>query len=110
MSRIALIIAPVIAAATPGPAESQDRFSVRNDAGRAFSCGLRHVGRTAIERFVLHSGEEWHRPARGDDPRTLHCDSYKITDRWIMEPGVAYRLVVDQDTGRVVLLSIPEHH
>ena len=105
MLRNLFIVAAVVAAA-PLPAIAEGNYSVRNDAGRAFSCGLRHERRSVIDRFVLRSGREWTQTAERDGPRTLLCDSDKFTQRWRMDSGVPYALVEDRRTGRVVLRRI----
>ena len=105
IARGAVLVA-VLLAVSPAPALSEGNYSVRNGTSRAFSCGLRHERRSAIDRFVLRAGGEWIQTAERDGPRTLLCDSYKFTQRWQMRSGVPYALVEDRRTGRVVLRSI----
>ena len=96
-------LAAALFAASAAPALSEGNYSVRNGTSRAFTCGLRHERRSVIDRFVLRSGDEWSQETVRDGPRVLLCDSWKITDRWQMRSGVAYRLEEDRRTGRVVL-------
>ncbi len=103
MRRNLLIVAAAVTAAAPLPAIAEGNYSVRNEAGRALTCGLRHERRSVIDRFVLRSGGEWRQTAQRSGPRTLLCDSYKFTQRWEMRSGVAYALEEDRRTGRVVL-------
>ncbi len=96
------VLAAVLVAASPAPALSEGNYSVRNDTGRALTCGLRHERRSVIERFVLRSGGEWNQRSRRDGRRTLLCDSAKITQRWEMHSGRNYVLTHDRE-GYVVL-------
>jgi hypothetical protein len=98
--RIAAAALVVIAAP---PALAEGRYSVRNEAGRTFSCGLRHETRSVIERFVLRDGAEWTNASPGEGERVLLCDSWKFTQRWRMRPGVPYVLANDPHSGFVVL-------
>ena len=87
---------------SPAPALSEGNYSVRNDTGRALTCGLRQERRSVIDRFVLRSGAEWNQTSRRDGPRVLLCDSAKITQRWQMHSGRTYVLSHDRE-GYVVL-------
>ena len=98
-----ILIAAGLVAGTPAVAAHAHDYSVSNHAGRAFTCGLRPEGRSAIERFVLRPGSEWRQTAAMAGTRTLYCDSYKVTQRWRMRSGVPYQLMEDRRTGRIVL-------
>jgi hypothetical protein len=97
---VAVIVAAVAAASAPALADGN--YSVRNDTGRALTCGLRQERRSAIDRFLLRSGAEWNQTSRRDGPRVLLCDSAKITQRWEMHSGRHYVLTYDRE-GYVVL-------
>ena len=92
----ALMLAPV-------PAAAEEAYSVRNLAGRAFSCGLLRERRSVIDRFLLLSGAEWRQVVPRAGERVLLCDSHQLTPRYPMRSGVAYALIVDPRTGRIVL-------
>ncbi len=96
------VLAAVLVAASPAPALSEGNYSVRNDTGRALTCGLRQQRRSVIERFLLRSGGEWNQTSRRDGPRILLCDSAKITQRWEMHSGRNNVLTHDRE-GYVVL-------
>ena len=96
------VLAAIMVAASPAPALSEGNYTVRNDTGRALTCGLRQERRSVIDRFVLLSGAEWNQTSRRDGRRVLLCDSAKITQRWEMHSGRTYVLTHDRE-GYVVL-------
>lgn len=96
------VFAAMLLAASAAPALAEGNYSVRNDTGRALTCGLRHDRRSRIDRFLLRSGAEWTQASRGDRPRVLLCDSAKITQRWELHSGRHYVLTHDRE-GYVVL-------
>ena len=103
LSPCGLGIVAAVLAAVASPALAEGRYSVRNETGRTFSCGLRHETRSLIERFVLRNGAEWTNSSAGEGERILLCDSWKFTQRWRMRPGVPYVLANDPHSGFVVL-------
>lgn len=96
------LLAALLLAAAP-PAVVLPEYTVRNDTPRAFTCGLRRYGRSVIDRFVLRAGAEWRQADATAKPRILYCDSQIVTQRYRMQPGVRYALVVSGRTGRVML-------
>lgn len=97
----ALWVAALLAAPS-APALAEGNYTVRNDTGRALTCGLRQERRSIIDRFVLRSNAEWSQTSRRDGPRVLLCDSAKITQRWRVHSGRHYVLTHDRE-GYVVL-------
>lgn len=105
MIRTAVAIAVAATAAVPAAAVAEGEYAVRNATPRAYTCGLRREDRSVIDRFVLKAGEEWRQSAHSGGERVLLCDSWVVTPRWRMRPGVRYQLVEEPRTGRVILLA-----
>ena len=107
MVRTSIFTAAAVALAAPAAVAvaGEGEYSVRNETSRAYTCGLRREDRSVIDRFVIKSGEEFRRSARGDGYRVLLCDSWVVTPRWRMRAGVSYQLIEEPRTGRVVLVA-----
>ena len=103
----AMMAVAALAAFAPAAAAAEGRYSVRNEVGRTFTCGLKRENRSVIDRFLLRPGDEWRQTSPDDGTRILLCDAYMITPQYPMREGVAYRLIEDERTGLIVLQPLP---
>jgi len=84
------------------PVLAQSAFALRNDTRQTQNCRIARPHSTIAERFVLRPGGEWAQPARNSASRRLVCDIGREPLQVNLRPG-RYALVVDRETGRVVV-------
>jgi hypothetical protein len=84
----------------PAAAQAADQYnlSIRNDVGHAVSCGIRHAGSSAVDSFVIRSGEVWTKTYPGSKTRLLLCEgAYSISSWQPLASDRPYRVVKDAD-------------
>jgi hypothetical protein len=81
----------------PGTAFAQDQqYSVRNESGRAVTCGIRNKGSSAIDDFIIKAGAVWTKAYSSTKTRLLLCEGDAST--WqVIDPGRSYRVVRASD-------------
>jgi hypothetical protein len=92
----------------PGTAFAQDQqYSIRNDSGRAVTCGIRNKGSSAIDDFTLKAGAVWTKAYSNTKARLLLCEGTASTWQAI-DPGRSYRVVKAGD-DRIVAEMMSGH-
>ena len=81
----------------PATAFAQDQqYSVRNESGRAVTCGIRNKGSSAIDDFTLRAGAVWTKAYSKTKTRLLLCEG--AASKWqAIDPGRSYRVVRASD-------------
>jgi hypothetical protein len=77
-------------------AQDQNQYSVRNESGRAVTCGIRNKGSSAIDDFIIKAGAVWTKAYASTKTRLLLCEGTASTWQTI-DPGRSYRVVKASD-------------
>src|SRR4051794_34112798 len=96
--RAAAAIGTALMLLSPAAAQAADQYnlSIRNDVGHPVSCGIRHAGSSAVDAFVIRSGEVWTKSYQGSKTRLLLCEgAYSISSWQPLASDRAYRVVQD---------------
>ncbi|HEX5184044.1 MAG TPA: hypothetical protein VFW19_12960 [Allosphingosinicella sp.] len=94
-------------ALSPANAKDEHQISLRNDVGRAITCGVRSANSSAIDSFTIREGGTWSKDYSGSKQRLVLCEGALSTwqpvaaDRpYRLVKGAEDRILAEPDSGR----------